>query len=54
MLSRANLCEVTRSGEEKMSIPGMLFRLLLAVFQGKLELAAANLALRQQLAIVVG
>ncbi len=35
-----------------MSIHRMLFRLLCALFQGRLELAAENIALRQQLAIL--
>ena len=35
-----------------MSIPRMLFRFLFALFQSRLELAAENLALRQQLAIL--
>ena len=34
-----------------MSIARTLFRLLLALFRGRLDLAAENLALRQQLAL---
>jgi hypothetical protein len=46
MLSRANLYKVICLGEETMSIPRMLFRFLFALFQGRLELTAENLALR--------
>ena len=52
MLSGANLCKVTFLGEETTSIPRMLFRVLFALFQSRLELAAENTTLRQQLAIL--